>query len=87
MSVSSRITVVLRNLYRRKKIRYQSLFEHADSKSELVATFLALLELIKVKRVCVSGVGEEMEVSMTGDYQEGEEYEMEVTSIDGEETV
>ncbi|MBQ1210391.1 MAG: segregation/condensation protein A [Clostridia bacterium] len=87
VSVSSRITVVLRNLYRRKRIRYQSLFEHAESKSELVATFLALLELIKVKRVCVSGSGAEMEVAMTGDYQEGEEYEMEVTSIDGEETV
>ena len=87
VSVSSRITVVLRNLYQRKKIRYQSLFEHADSKSELVATFLALLELIKVKRVRVSGTGAEMEVAMTGDYQEGEEYDMEVTSIDGEEIV
>ncbi len=87
VSVSSRITYVLRHLYQKKQVKYRSLFEHAESKSELVATFLALLELIKVKRVHVSGEGEAMEVQMVGDYHEGEEMEMEVTSADGIETV
>jgi len=55
VSVSSRITYVLRRLYSRRSVRYASLFEKAESKSEMVATFLALLELIKSKRIRVDG--------------------------------
>ena len=87
VSVSSRITYVLRHLYQKKRLKYRSLFERAESKSEMVATFLALLELIKVKRVHVSGAGESMEVNMVGEYHEGDEWEMEVTATDGSETV
>ena len=55
VSVSSRITYVLRRLYSRRSVGYASLFEKAESKSEMVATFLALLELIKSKRIRVDG--------------------------------
>lgn len=64
VSVSSRITYVLRRLYTHSKVEYNSLFEKAESKSELVATFLALLELIKSKRIRVDGEGDDQRVQM-----------------------
>ena len=72
VSVGSRITYVLRRLYRQKQVAYGALFEQAESKSELVATFLALLELIKVKRVQIDGDGEQAQVRMLGAYPEEE---------------
>lgn len=64
VSVSSRIAYVLRRLYTRRSVSYTSLFEKAESKSELVATFLALLELIKSKRIRVDGDLESQQVQM-----------------------
>jgi len=55
VSVSTRIIYVLRRLRQREQIPYQDLFVEADSKSALVATFLALLELMKAKRIWVDG--------------------------------
>lgn len=57
---------MLRRLYRRPSVRYDSLFESASSRSELVATFLALLELVKAKRIRVEGEGREQSVRMLG---------------------
>ena len=64
VSVSSKITFVLRRLYKEKTVSYPTLFQTAQSKSELVATFLALLELIKGHRIRVDGEGEEQTVTM-----------------------
>jgi segregation and condensation protein A len=62
--VSTKIAFVLRKLYTRGKVTYQSLFKTAETKSDLVATFLALLELIKSKRISVEGEGEDQQVHM-----------------------
>ncbi|MBQ9859577.1 MAG: segregation/condensation protein A [Clostridia bacterium] len=62
--VSTKIAYVLRKLYTRGKVTYRSLFEKAESKSDLVATFLALLELIKSKRISVEGEGKDQQVQM-----------------------
>ncbi len=64
VSVSSKITFVLRRLYKEKTVSYPTLFQTAQSKSELVATFLALLELIKGRRIRVDGEGEKQTVTM-----------------------
>lgn len=53
VSVGSKIIFVLRSLWSRRTIRFQSLFESAPTKSDMVATFLAVLELVKGKRVSV----------------------------------
>ncbi len=68
VSVSSKIMFVLRRLYKNKnkKVEYQSLFQSAESKSELVATFLALLELVKANRIRVDGENEHQTVTMLG---------------------
>ena len=72
VSVASKISFVLHRLYRHRKVRYGNLFEQAESKSDLVATFLALLELIKLKRVHVEGDGNDAEVQMLGEYSESD---------------
>ena len=55
VSVGSRIVFVLRSLYRRGQASYESLFDSSTDRSELVATFLAVLELVKAKRITVDG--------------------------------
>lgn len=74
VSVSSKIAYVLRHLYRKPTVRYAALFEEAQNKSELVATFLALLELIKAKRICVDGEGDGQQVRMLPHEGGGEEW-------------
>lgn len=53
VSVESRIVHVLRKLYKDGKVSYSEFFCSSD-KSELVATFLAMLELIKAKRIYIN---------------------------------
>lgn len=53
VSVSSRIRYVLNTLSQQKKTTYISLFKSAESRSEMVATFLAVLELVKANRIDV----------------------------------
>ena len=54
VSVTSKIIYVLKRLYRQRMVRFDSLFESAGDRSEMVATFLAVLELVKSKRVQLS---------------------------------
>ena len=64
VSVSSKIITVMRKLYKGKTVKYSSLFEAAEGRSDLIATFLAVLELVKGKRVRVEGDGDNAEVKM-----------------------
>ena len=57
----------MRNLWRKKNVRYSDLFEACNGKSDLVATFLAVLELVKGKRVIIDGEGESATVTMLED--------------------
>ena len=64
VSVASKIIFVLRNLRHNQRVSYQAMYENAQSKSELVATFLAVLELIKGKRIAVDGDGENQTITL-----------------------
>ena len=57
VSVNSRIVVVMKLLYRKKRTSFLSLFESSSDRSEVVATFLAVLELMKNKRVLLESDG------------------------------
>lgn len=50
VSVSSRILFILRHFKQNKRIRTDELFQNED-KSTAVATFLAILEMVKKKRI------------------------------------
>lgn len=64
VSVSSKIVFVMKNLMRGGKKKMSGLFSTAQSRSELVATFLAVLELCKANRVHLDGEGDDMEITM-----------------------
>ena len=64
VSVSSRIIHVMRRLWHGKTVTYGELFTASRGKSELVATFLAVLELVKGKRVRIEGDGNDATVRM-----------------------
>lgn len=64
ISVGSKIINVMRRLRGSKTLLYSQLFEDGKEKSELVATFLAVLELVKGKRVRVEGDGDNATVLM-----------------------
>jgi len=60
--VSAKIIFVLRTLKKKTRVKFSSLFKRARNKSEMVATFLAVLELIKAKRIRVDGEDNEVTV-------------------------
>lgn len=64
VSVSSKIVFVLKNLRRNGNKKMRNLFDGAQSRSELVATFLAVLELCKANRVHLDGDGDDMTISV-----------------------
>lgn len=53
VSVTTKIVFILKKLYRTGQVAYAEFFKAAD-RSELVATFLAMLELMKSHRIRVS---------------------------------
>lgn len=65
VSVSSKITNIFKKLSSKgKKTKWKSLFDDAESRSDIVATFLAVLELTKSKKVKVSGDGDDAQVEL-----------------------
>ena len=66
VSVSSRIIFVLKKLKRVKKLKYEALFEDSKNKSELVATFLAVLELVKGRELCIDDENDVVTVKLIG---------------------
>ena len=55
VSVDSRIIHLLKGLYRTGTASYESLFADSRDRGELVATFLAVLELVKAQRITLEG--------------------------------
>lgn len=64
VAVSTRIVFVMRKLWNGKVLQLKSVFKESKSRSELVATFLAVLELCKANRVTINGSGEDMTVTL-----------------------
>lgn len=64
VSVTSQVIFVLRRLWKRKVMTYQSIFANKTDKSERVAAFLAILELVKGKRIRIDGDGETSKVKL-----------------------
>lgn len=59
VSVNERILHVMKILVRKGKCDFAGLFERAESRSEIVATFLAVLELIKGRRIVVEQISQD----------------------------
>ena len=55
-------------------IKYRNLFKEGSPKSELVATFLAVLELVKNSRIRIDGDGDSADVRLIRKENRVEEY-------------
>ncbi len=64
VSVPSKIIYVLRTLTKKGTTHFRNLFSSAKNRSEIVATFLAVLELVKANRLQVNGQGGESSVEI-----------------------
>ncbi len=64
VSVSSRIGFIIDKFKNKNKHKFLSFFEESESRSEMVATFLALLAMAKAKRVQIDGSGEDVEITL-----------------------
>lgn len=65
ISVASQIVFVLRSLWKKRHVSLKELFRGKNDPSERVAAFLAVLELVKDKRLRVDGDGEDCEIKLT----------------------
>jgi len=55
-TVSEKIEFVMKTITEKGSVRFSSLFENAANRSEVICTFLALLELIRLKQLaCAQG--------------------------------
>ncbi len=64
VAVSTKIVFVMRKLVRGGKQKISSLFASCESRSELVATFLAVLELCKANRITIDTDKQDTEISL-----------------------
>ena len=64
VAVSTKIVFVMRNLFKSGKCKLNNLYKTATSRSELVATFLAVLELCKANRVKIEGDSENSQITL-----------------------
>ena len=62
VSVKTGISNIYKSLKKKSKKRFIEFFETAQSRSEMVATFLAILELVRARRVIVDGEGDDSRV-------------------------
>lgn len=65
--VEGRITAILKRFLHHVRLPFRRLFDDAKSRSEIVATFLAVLELSKNRRIRLEGDGEDMELTLIDD--------------------
>ncbi len=64
VSVASRISFIIDRFKNKKNRRFISFFEESESRSEMVATFLALLAMAKAKRIHIDGDGDDMSITL-----------------------
>lgn len=72
VSVASQIVFVLRSLWKKRHVSLKELFRGKNDPSERVAAFLAVLELVKDKRLRVDGDGEDCEIKLTNGGEKAE---------------
>ena len=64
VSVGSKIDSIVSSLKKRKKRKLFDIYKEAKSRSDLVASFLAILELAKNKAIYISGDGDDAQIEI-----------------------
>jgi segregation and condensation protein A len=79
-SIDKKSSELVEKLRMSGAVRIQTLFDECASRSEMVATFLVILELCKAGNVLIAGANEDLTITycqntgaeMTGDEQDGQ---------------
>lgn len=87
VSVSSRVSGIFGKLKHGIKRKFGEFFYDTGSRSEMVATFLAMLELIKANRIKVYGFGDKAQVVKVDPEDDGGELLVSEFSADEKEEV
>ncbi len=72
VAVSTKIVFVIRKLWGGSRQKLGNLYKTANSRSELVATFLAVLELCKANRVRIDGDSDNAEITLIKEHKRDE---------------
>lgn len=64
VSVGSKIESIVKSLKIKRKTKLIDLYKQAESRSDLIAAFLAVLELAKNKTIYVSGDGDDVQIEL-----------------------
>lgn len=64
VSVGSKIESIVKSLKRKRKTKLFDIYRQAESRSDLIAAFLAVLEMAKNKTIFVSGEGEDIQIEL-----------------------
>lgn len=73
VNVATKINTVMRKLWSGKKVKFLTLFEGSKSKSDIVAVFLAVLELAKTKKITIEGSAANPEVQIINEVENFEQ--------------
>lgn len=76
VNVATKVRTVMRKLWSGKKVSFLTLFDGAQSKSDIVATFLAVLELAKTKKISIDGDMQNPSVQMINDISDLDEVDV-----------
>ena len=60
--IRERVQFIMDNLFKKKKQKFNDFFEHSQSRSEMVATFLAMLSLVKDKKIAFMKDGDTVQM-------------------------
>lgn len=71
VSVDDMVEKICKRLRKNKKLRFEALFEAQDSKPEMIATFLAVLEMVKLGRLYADYDEEEKDFILTTEKRNG----------------
>ncbi|MCR5151020.1 MAG: segregation/condensation protein A [Clostridiales bacterium] len=70
VSVTSKIDYIVSILQKNKVIKFFGFFESSESKSDMVAIFLALLSMTKAKRISVDGDADNPDITLISGHME-----------------
>lgn len=73
VAVAEKVSSVMKKLWSGKKVKFLSLFSDAQTKSDMVATFLAVLELAKTKKITIDGDMENPSVQIVNEVNDIEQ--------------
>ncbi|MBE6818281.1 MAG: serine protease [Ruminococcaceae bacterium] len=72
--VHARISYVMRKLFKKGKMKLTTLYYASEDRSELVATFLAILQLARDKKIHIDGEGTNTQITaLVGENENGNE--------------